>query len=81
LDGKQDSRNPKRLKTKNDQSGWCTYTPDLPSVDVVPVVEDFTLQPVPSGYRKEGDDWVVLYNPKVKKTLDINPAHTFVHAR
>ena len=45
------------------------------------VVEDFTLQPVPSEYRKEGCDWVVLYNPEVKKTLDINPVHKFLHER
>ncbi|KIJ99824.1 hypothetical protein K443DRAFT_157987 [Laccaria amethystina LaAM-08-1] len=42
-------------------------------------VEDFRLQPVPSEYRKEGCDWVVLYNPNVKETLDINLVHTFVH--
>ena len=47
----------------------------------MPVVEDFTLQPIPSEYRKEGCDWVVLYNPKVKKELDINLVHTFVHAK
>ena len=46
------------------------------------LVEDFTLQPVPSEYRKEGFDWVVLYNPKVKKALDITAeGRTIGHAR
>ena len=52
-----------------------------PGINVALVVEDFTLQPVPSEYRKGGFGWVVLYNPKVKKTLDINLIHTFDHRR
>ena len=55
--------------------------PDLPSINMVPVVEGLTLQPVPSEYRKEGRDRFVLYNPNVTKTLDINLVHTFPHER
>ena len=62
-------------------SCWCIYTPDLPSINVMPVVEGLTLEPVPSEYRKEGRDWFVSYNPEVKKTLDISLVHTFVHER
>jgi hypothetical protein len=76
VDRTQDSRDPKQLAAKND----CAYTPGLPSIDVVRVVEDFTLEPVPSEYAKAGRDWVVLYNPKVEKTLDLNLVHTFEHA-
>ena len=62
-------------------SWWCTYTPNLPSINVVPVVEDFMMQPVPVESTEKGCDWVALYNSKVKKALDINLVHTFVHER
>ena len=52
--------------------------PDFPSINVVPVVEGFTLQPVPPRYRKQGCSWAALYNPKA---IDIKLIHTFVHAR
>ena len=56
-------------------------TPGLPSINVVPVVEDFMIQPVPVESTEKPCDWVVLSNPEVKKTLDINLVHTFVHER
>ena len=48
---------------------------------MVLVVEDFMMQPVPVESSEKGYDWAVLYNPEVKKTLDINLVHTFVHGR
>ncbi|WFD32340.1 general transcription repressor [Malassezia sp. CBS 17886] len=29
--------------------------------------------------KKEGSDWVAIYNPKVKPALDVNLVHTFTH--
>lgn len=29
--------------------------------------------------KKEGSDWVALYNPKVQPTLDVNLVHTLIH--
>ena len=84
MDRTQDSRDPKRHKTKNNQSGGCFFFVLVyihAGINVVPVVEGLTLQPVPSEYRKEGRDWFVSYNPEVKKTLDISLVHTFVHER
>ena len=34
---------------------------------------------VPPEFKKEGGDWHVVYNPKVKKALDINLLHAFKH--
>jgi glucose repression regulatory protein TUP1 len=42
--------------------------------------DDLTLQNVPPEFRKEGSDWYAVYNPKVKKSLDVNLVHTFNHA-
>ena len=56
-------------------------TPNLPSINAMPVDQDFTPQTFTSQYRKEGRDWVVLYNFQAKNTLDIDLVHTFVHAR
>ncbi|KAJ7659332.1 chromatin associated protein [Mycena polygramma] len=30
-------------------------------------------------WKKEGSDWFVVYNPKVKRTLDVGLVHTFIH--
>ncbi|KIK06362.1 hypothetical protein K443DRAFT_3143 [Laccaria amethystina LaAM-08-1] len=43
------------------------------------VAEEFTLQSVPPEYKKEGPDWFAVFNPKLKKALDINLVHTFIH--
>jgi glucose repression regulatory protein TUP1 len=42
--------------------------------------EELTLQSVPPEFRKEGPEWCAVFNPKVKKVLDLNLVHTFVHA-
>jgi hypothetical protein len=39
------------------------------------------IETVPRDYKKEGQGWSVLWNPKSKKQLDINPVHTLVHER
>ena len=33
------------------------------------------------GHRKEGSDWSVIFNPKVKRVLDVTLVHTLVHER
>jgi len=43
-------------------------------------LEELTLHSVPAEYRKEGPDWHAVFNPKVKKVLDVNLIHNFVHA-
>ncbi|KDR80404.1 hypothetical protein GALMADRAFT_136894 [Galerina marginata CBS 339.88] len=42
--------------------------------------DELTLQNVPPEFRKEASDWYAVYNPKVKKSLDVNLVHTFNHA-
>ena len=50
----------------------------LPSMKMPP--DDLSLHNVPPEYRKEGLDWHVVFNPKVKKVLDVNLMHNFAHA-
>ena len=85
MDRTQDSPDPKRVKMKNDQSGEClffvmVYIHAGFTFDQV-VVEGIMLRDIPPEYRKEDSDWFVLYNPEVRKTLDINLVHTFLHER
>ena len=54
-------------------------TSALPSMKIPPP-EELTLHSVPPEYRKEGPDWYAVFNPKVKKVLDVNLMHNFVHA-
>jgi len=48
---------------------------------VVEAIEDLVhdLQRAPHDYRKELGEWYAIYNPKVKKSVDINLAQTFYH--
>ncbi len=34
---------------------------------------------IPKDLKKEGPDWLAIFNPKVKRTLDVNLVHTFLH--
>jgi len=44
------------------------------------MADELKLQHLSSEYVKDGGDWCAVYNPQVKKALDINLVHTFVHA-
>jgi glucose repression regulatory protein TUP1 len=43
--------------------------------------DDLDLNNVPPELRKEGSDWSVIFNPKVKKVLDVGLVHSLVHKR
>ena len=32
-------------------------------------------------FKKEGNDWFAIFNPKVKRELDVNLVHTLEHER
>jgi len=36
---------------------------------------------VPKDLKKEGSDWLAIFNPKVKRVLDVNLVHTLMHER
>ncbi|KAF7317099.1 Chromatin associated protein [Mycena chlorophos] len=57
--------------------------PPPPPAHQQPFMNDFLnnidLPGIPSEFKKEGSDWFVLYNPKVKRTLDVSLIHSFLH--
>jgi glucose repression regulatory protein TUP1 len=36
---------------------------------------------VPPELKKEGSDWFAIFNPKIKRVLDVNLVHTLHHER
>ncbi|KAJ6629863.1 WD40-repeat-containing domain protein [Mycena sp. CBHHK59/15] len=59
-------------------------TPSLaPVLAAPPGMNDFLnnldVTTVHPEWKKEGSDWFVIYNPKVKRTLDLALMHTFMH--
>ena len=40
---------------------------------------DLNSATVPAEWKTEGDDWFVLYNPRVPRSLDISLIHDFSH--
>ncbi|CAK5262512.1 unnamed protein product [Mycena citricolor] len=57
--------------------------PPLPPQPSAQVMNEFldNLEPISvhPEFKKEGSDWFTIYNPKVKRVLDVNLIHTFVH--
>jgi glucose repression regulatory protein TUP1 len=45
------------------------------------VLLDLDPDTLPSNMKKEGVDWMTMFNPKVKKVLDVGLVHTLVHDR
>ena len=43
--------------------------------------EELDINNVPSDYKKEGQDWYAVFNPKVKRVLDVQLVHNFMHER
>ena len=44
-------------------------------------LDDIDLHNVPPELKKEGSDWFAIFNPKVKRVLDVNLVHTLMHER
>jgi len=36
---------------------------------------------IPPELKKEGSDWFAIFNPKVKRVLDVSLVHTLMHER
>jgi general transcriptional corepressor TUP1 len=43
------------------------------------VLGDLELESLPPQYKQEGTDWFVVYNPAVRRELEIELVHTFTH--
>lgn len=43
------------------------------------VLLDLDPDTLPSSMKKEGGDWMTMFNPKVKRVLDVGLVHTLVH--
>jgi len=56
--------------------------PAAPSAakDEKPVeVTSFDPETAPKDLKKEGSDWMTMFNPNVKRVLDVGLVHTLVH--
>lgn len=45
------------------------------------VLLDLDPDTLPSSMKKEGNDWMSMFNPKVKRVLDVGLVHTLIHDR
>jgi glucose repression regulatory protein TUP1 len=43
--------------------------------------DDLDIHSVPPELKKEGSDWFAIFNPKVKRVLDVSLVHTLMHER
>ncbi|RDB30643.1 Transcriptional repressor tup12 [Hypsizygus marmoreus] len=63
-----------------DSADYQVTLPPISTSPQAPFVEDLTLNNVPPEFRKEGSDWFAVFNPRIKRTLDISLVHTLIHA-
>lgn len=56
-------------------------TPATGSAGNANVLLDLDPDSLPSALKKEGSDWMTMFNPKVKKVLDVELVHTLIHDR
>ncbi|TFY70313.1 hypothetical protein EVG20_g2690 [Dentipellis fragilis] len=42
-------------------------------------LDDLDPHNVPAELKKEGSDWFAIFNPKIKRTLDVGLVHTLMH--
>jgi len=42
-------------------------------------VTNFDPETAPKDLKKEGSDWMTMFNPNVKRVLDVGLVHTLVH--
>ncbi|SCV74337.1 BQ2448_6769 [Microbotryum intermedium] len=50
-----------------------------PGSDMGGPKENEAFDPDTTGFKKEGSDWLTVYNPNVKRVLDVGLVHTLVH--
>ncbi|KAF5310544.1 hypothetical protein D9619_008204 [Psilocybe cf. subviscida] len=53
--------------------------PPGPSGTASGFLEDLDPHNVPPEFKKEGSDWFAIFNPKVKRVLDVQLVHTLMH--
>ncbi|KAF8813119.1 WD40 repeat-like protein [Phlegmacium glaucopus] len=63
----------------NSASSSSSQPPPINFSPATTMADELKLQHLSSEYVKDGGDWCAVYNPQVKKALDINLVHTFVH--
>ena len=59
----------------------ATVAPPLPEPEDVKMAVDTaaTTSSAPNSLKKEGSDWMSIFNPNVKRVLDVGLVHTLMH--
>ena len=61
--------------------GPTPYPPATPSASGGAFLDDINPETLPPDLKKEGPDWFAIFNPKVKRVLDVNLTNTLNHER
>ncbi|KAK8213225.1 general transcription repressor [Zalaria obscura] len=40
---------------------------------------DYSVDSLPARFKREGDDWYAVFNPRIRRTLDVELVHNLVH--
>lgn len=84
---KKDPSAPSPYSSNAQPAGYDSSSNNALSVNAVAATGNATLanlsemdpEEVPKDLKKEGSDWWAIFNPKVKRQLDVNLVHTLMH--
>ncbi|KAL5480647.1 TUP1_2 [Sanghuangporus weigelae] len=60
-------------------AGPTPYPPSAPPASGGAFLDDINPETLPPDLKKEGPDWFAIFNPKVKRVLDVNLTNTLNH--
>ncbi|KAL5523391.1 TUP1 [Sanghuangporus sanghuang] len=60
-------------------AGPTPYLPSAPPASGGAFLDDINPETLPPDLKKEGPDWFAVFNPKVKRVLDVNLTNTLNH--
>ncbi|GAA5914771.1 uncharacterized protein JCM6883_001086 [Sporobolomyces salmoneus] len=74
--GSSSTPGPTQPSSSSTAAAAATTKPDeKPNVEVT----NFDPETAPKDLKKEGSDWMTMFNPNVKRVLDVGLVHTLVH--
>lgn len=59
----------------------ASYSGPSPSSTNGAFLDDLNPENLPPDLKKEGSDWFAIFNPKLKRVLDVNLMQTLSHER
>jgi len=88
MNGNPQNDSPRQKQIKNEDNHYRPPPPSLMGLrqnnkimqeQPITGICDLDPEKIPNGYKREGQDWLVVYNPKAPRLLDVDLFHNLEH--